>query len=169
MAIQLTTNLLKADMPYPFNKESGKKFKQVYKLFENGNKRAISEILKAAARYSQLPHFLNLAWQYYDEAGMKEEAVNILRQLEQKFPLFIFARINGSMEAFLAKDAEKMQGALGEELRIESLYPERKLFHTSEYLTYTRAVMLYYSFAFAGVLHLQISALAGVPCSRAVA
>ncbi|MCW3112820.1 MAG: preprotein translocase subunit SecA [Segetibacter sp.] len=145
MAIQLTTELLKADMPYPFAKASKKKFEQVFKLFEKGNKKAISEILKAAALYPQLPQFLNLAAQYFDQADMQEEKMKIMQDLKEKFPLFLFWRINESMDAFLKKDAEKMHELLGEELRLESLYPARKLFHTSEYLGYTRAVMLYYS------------------------
>jgi uncharacterized protein HemY len=77
-------------MPYPFTKDSKKKFEQVFKLFERGNKKAISEILKAAALYPQLPQFLNLASQYYDEAEMQEEKMKITQELREKFPSFLF-------------------------------------------------------------------------------
>lgn len=144
MAIKLTTDLFKADMPYPFTNKSYQVFKKLYNLLQKKNKSVITQILEAASKFPDQPHFLNLAAQYYDAFDNRKEATRINEQVKEKFPEYLFWRTNESLDGYLERNPDKMLALLGKELRLEKLYPERKLFHTSEYENYTKAVMLYY-------------------------
>ncbi|MCW3107344.1 MAG: hypothetical protein JWQ09_1850 [Segetibacter sp.] len=94
--------------------------------------------------FPEQPAFLNLAAQYFDTRDMREDASKINSQIKEKFPLFLFWRLNECANAFLERDAEKMKELLGDELRLDNLYPDRKLFHSSEYISYTKTAMLYF-------------------------
>lgn len=132
------------DMPYRFSVKSKMVFDQLYKMYEKGDKKVIERLLDAAESFPEVPHFLNLAALYYDAHDSREKAGEINKLVEEKFPSFLFWRVNKSLDAYLNEDAATMKVLLGDDLRLENLEPARKIFHFSEYVAYTRSVLLYY-------------------------
>jgi|GEM_PF-2096317 len=75
--------------------------------------------------------------------GRIGEATKIHQQTILQHPDYFFAKICTALNYYDQKQFSKMPGLLGENLELDILYPEKKIFHASEVMNYYKVVALY--------------------------
>lgn len=106
-------------------------------------KKLIEEILTEAKRYPGNPQFYNLAIVGY---GLMEDysgAYKLAKKAFSQFPNYIFAKINYMDALVRNKEYRKVEKILNSKYLLEDLYPDRTLFHYSEYKHYYRILIDY--------------------------
>ncbi|MBU1822592.1 MAG: DUF1186 domain-containing protein [Bacteroidetes bacterium] len=108
-------------------------------------KRTPERIQKAIAKYPRQPQFYNYLSTAYIQLGKNNKAREVNRKTYDKFPDYLFAKLGMAQIALSEKNFDKVHHYLGESLRLEDLYPERKIFHSTEVLNYYMLVGRYYT------------------------
>ncbi len=109
----------------------------------NPNKRTPERMKNAIAEFPNLPQFYNYLAMAYLNLNKESKANEINKKTIEKFPDYLYARVAVADEALKEEDYDQVRKYLGESLRLEDLYPERKVFHKTEVCNYY-AVAGYY-------------------------
>ena len=107
-------------------------------------KSAIKEIEQSMQRWPTNPVFHNYHHNAYKRLGKLETAHEILRNTIHKFPDYLFGKM-AYADSLLdqQKPAEALK-VLGGHLDLQSAFPEREEFHTSEFIGFYTIICRYY-------------------------
>jgi hypothetical protein len=108
-------------------------------------KRTPERIQKVIAKYPRQPQFYNYLATAYTQLGKNTKAREVNRKTYAKFPDYLFAKLGMAQIELSEGNYDKVQYYLGESLRLEDLYPDRKIFHITEVLNYYMLVGRYYT------------------------
>lgn len=129
LAIPRTDEPILDDMPPGFGADE---LEYLHSLALAGSNRAVPEIKKAISRFPGYPTLLNYLRVAYQKSGSRRQADGVLKQLAKEHPDYLFTRVGLAMKELDAERPEKAAEALCPDLDIQTLYPERQVFHFSE-------------------------------------
>ena len=148
---QLTDDPARTDSPYRPINPSARLDRLLGEMTEEShhpNKRTVERIRQAIADYPNQPQFYNYLANAYIQLDRPAKALEAHRKTHEKFPGYLFARVGLAEAAQDQGDDEEVRRPLGETMRLEDLYPERKIFQTVEVINYYTAAGIYHAYQF---------------------
>ncbi len=107
------------------------------------DKRIIEKLKNLVEIYPHIPMFKNYLSVAYNMQGMIPKSREINVRIIQEHPGYLFGKLNQANNFIERGEPEKVPGVLGESLELKDLYPERKIFHFTEYTNYLNVVIRY--------------------------
>lgn len=111
----------------------------------NGKSRVIPRLKKLIKEYPfivQLKNYLSAA---YKKTGKLKKAMKVNDQVLKENPDYLFARINKACKLHRDGEYDQMPKLLGIGFDLQALYPDRDLFHISEFLAMQGAAVRYFT------------------------
>ncbi len=121
---------------------------QKVKQKKNG---VIKELHHLIEKYPWVPQFKNQLGTLYQLQNNIEKANEVNHWLVREHPDYLFGKINLAMEHIHKAEYDKVPEILGPLVELKALYPERKVFHVNEIVSFCRAAIYY----FAGTKNLE--------------
>jgi uncharacterized protein YecA (UPF0149 family) len=110
----------------------------------NRKKKSIEgKLYEYIKEYPEIPQFKNRLSTYYELKGNREKAKELKLFTYQQHPDYLFGKITMALEYYYENKPEEMLALLGEQLELRALYPQRKIFHISEVMSYYKVAALY--------------------------
>lgn len=131
------TNLDGMETLSEFEKDSILDF---YHLVKENPKEALDQIPPYIKKYPLVPCLYNYLFIAYRSLELNREAISILKKSFELFPDYLFARVEYALYLLRRGEVEKAEGALGNAMTLTQLYPERKIFHISEYKSFAYVI-----------------------------
>ena len=91
------------------------------------------ELHKLIKKYPNVPAFKNYLVVYYQLAGEQEQAYKANRALVKQHPDYLFGKLNLCAEYLEKDELDEIPKVLGVALDLKDLYPNREVFHTTEF------------------------------------
>ncbi|WPD24445.1 MAG: hypothetical protein SD837_07740 [Candidatus Electrothrix scaldis] len=121
-----------------------KKVEQIRELAKNNPQRAIQEISKIYLRHQELPILNNYLCLSYQAIGDAENVDKITVKTYRSFPRYLFAKTNYAHTCLRKGEVDKFEEIFEHKSDLQSLYPERKVFHYTEFLSFMSVWAVYY-------------------------
>jgi hypothetical protein len=121
------------DHNYHYSDEIAELLHKTYLKVLKRKPHLIPELLKLVEKYPRIPAFKNYLSQYYNLVGKKEKAYEVNHWLVKEHPDYLHGKINLAAEAIYKKNYDEVPKILGNALDLKDLYPNRKVFHVSEF------------------------------------
>ncbi len=118
--------------------------KELYNLARTQPQHAISPLLDMIGKYPTVPVFYNYLRIAYEITGQSEKADELLEEIYQKFPDYLFAKTNYAFRCLRNGRREKVPEIFGNKFDLKLLYPHRLVFHLSEFTAFTSVMALYH-------------------------
>lgn len=117
---------------------------EIYDKIRKGKPYIKKKLDKLIKRYPNVPSLWNYQTAWYEAAGDIERAKQVNDEILKRFPRYIFAITNKAVFESAAGNVEEAYLLLGNgDLDISTLYPERKTFHITEFVSYSKAAVHY--------------------------
>jgi len=113
-------------------------------LEQKGGMKSVKKLLKLIEEFPQNPQLKNFLSVAYNNARKFDKAFEVNHWILAEHPSYLFGKLNLAAEYFEKGEFEKMPKILGEEMEIQSLYPERDTFHLSEVTGFYKIAVLYF-------------------------
>lgn len=104
----------------------------------------ISEIQKFIRQWPANPVLRNYLFNAYTISENREKAMDVITETRQLFPEYLFGKTCYAHWLILQKRASEVPAVFNGYIILSYLYPERKLFHFSEFIEFTSVWLLYY-------------------------
>ncbi|WP_157600911.1 M48 family metallopeptidase [Persicobacter sp. CCB-QB2] len=119
---------------------------QLYHLGENAkaDSRFLQRLRKFIHKHPNYPSAYNYLFSAYELLEQKSMAINVVDVMMERFPDYLFARVEAAKLDMEAGYFDEIHDLLGETLELEDLYPDRHIFHGAEVTTYYMTVAQYY-------------------------
>jgi len=121
------------------------KIDEIYAYLKTDPSRAIKNLLKIKKQYGDIPIVNNYLFISYMSAGYLENAEKIAKRNYKLFPRYLFAKINYANICLIKEDMREVQKILEWQPDLTALYPERKQFHITEFLSFMGIWALYHN------------------------
>ncbi len=142
---QISYEPFQADDGYVVPDELKKRLPEIHELALKGRKSSLPKFEKLIKRFPNVPQLKNYLIILLKKMGEMEKADAYNRKIYEQFPEYLFAKLNIAAEYLQNEMYEKVREILGEELELQALYPERKLFHISEVGAFFEIVIRYFA------------------------
>jgi Protein of unknown function (DUF1186)/SEC-C motif len=106
-------------------------------------KSIIEKLLNDIEKYPTIPQFKQQLATAYMLQKLSKKATECNHWLYKEHPTYLFALLNKAFDKYNQKNYEGMLEFLGNDLQLESLYPDRKEFHIDEVMNYLSACAIY--------------------------
>jgi hypothetical protein len=116
----------------------------LYFEIQEGKKNIIEKLLKLIEQHPnnpQLKNFLSIA---YKNIGKISKSYEVNRWIVKEHPNYLFGKLNIAAEHIEKKEYNKVPELLGNLLDIQEIYPERKIFHVGEVLSFNKLAIHYF-------------------------
>ncbi|MEL6657707.1 MAG: DUF1186 domain-containing protein [Bacteroidota bacterium] len=141
---QITGDPEDADHKFHYSLEVQGVLGKFHQLIERGNPKVLPRLIKAIKKYPRVPALRNYLTVYYHNQGNTKKAHEINRQIVEKFPDYLVARVNLAAEYLSSEAYDKVPEILGEALDLQGLYPNRKVFHFGEFQAINNVAVPYF-------------------------
>jgi hypothetical protein len=121
-----------------------KKITQIQEYTKTDPKKAIQEISKIYLRHRELPVLNNYLSLSYEALGDAENVDKITIKTYKSFPRYLFAKTNYAHICLRKGEMDKFEEIFEYKSDLQSLYPERNVFHYTEFLSFMSAWAFYY-------------------------
>lgn len=115
-----------------------------YYLAQEDPKRALQIIPGYIESYPNIPMLYNYLYVAYHKLQRPREAIKLLKETVQIFPDYLFGRVEYTLYLLRRGEPDKAFVALGSVGTLSQLYPERKIFHASEWKSFAYAMGWYW-------------------------
>ena len=129
----LTGNPDEVDNDLDYSKELGGLLRKTFmelQFEKEGMKEKLDQLIK---EYPNVPAFKNYLSFYYKMRGKLKEAYVVNGWLVKEHPDYLHGKLNLAAQYLAEKRYEKIPEILGEALDLKDMYPQRKVFHYSEF------------------------------------
>lgn len=129
----------------PIGKETDKVSKlldKYYPAHSLSNKVRVRELPKIVEQYPDVISFKNYLYASYQMAGMHDKAEQLLDEIIEEHPTYIFGFTNRMLNA-KKEELLDMGHFLGADRDIRNLITDREIFHYTEFVNYQHAAALY--------------------------
>jgi tetratricopeptide (TPR) repeat protein len=106
---------------------------------------ALKKIEKVLRAYPDLAIVRNYQVNAYLRLGEKEKAARLAEENYEKFPEYLFSRINYAMMFLEKGETNRIPAIFDYQFDLTRIYPKRRIFHISEYLSFMGVISLYHS------------------------
>jgi tetratricopeptide (TPR) repeat protein len=103
----------------------------------------LRELEALVEKHPYAPVFYNYLTVVYSRRDMQAEVERTIDSVLERFPDYIFARLNRAEKLMTAGDSDGALALLGPQLELRGLYPGRKRYHVSEFASYYCMVARY--------------------------
>ena len=117
---------------------------ELYNLIQKQPQQTIQPLLDLIAKYPQVPVFYNYLNVAYEMTKQPEQAYTILKLVYQQHPDYLFARTNYAFYCLKNHHLEKIPAIFEYHFDLKSLYPQRNVFHITEFTAFTTVMALYH-------------------------
>jgi tetratricopeptide (TPR) repeat protein len=117
---------------------------KLYSLTRTNPKQAIAPLLELIEKYPNVPVFYNYLRVAYEARGKKEKVDAVLTEVYQKHPDYLFAKTNYAFKCLRNGEPEEIPNIFDHKFDLKLLYPQRDIFHISEFSAFTGVMALYY-------------------------
>lgn len=117
---------------------------ELYNLIQKQPQQTIQPLLDLIAKYPQVPVFYNYLNVAYEMTEQPEKAYSILKLVYQQHPDYLFARTNYAFYCLKNYHFEKIPAIFEHHFDLKSLYPQRNVFHITEFTAFTTVMALYH-------------------------
>jgi tetratricopeptide (TPR) repeat protein len=124
------------DHKYHYSQQIEDLLHDTYVKVKKGKFRKPIPLLKLVEKYPNVPAFKNYLTVYYNLNGNKEKAFSSNRWLLKEHPDYLFGKINLAAEYIEKGQLDEVENILGKALDLKDLYPEREVFHITEFQSY---------------------------------
>ena len=140
---QVTNDGEQVDSPYS-NTPDGIDTEEMYYRVTSGDRSLEKELLQLIHKYPDTAIFHNYLSSLYEMLGKTKKYNKILMATFNQFPDYLFCQVNMAREYLRNDNLEKVTEILGEALSIGMRFPNRKVFHVSEFENFYDVVFNYY-------------------------
>ncbi|MCX6990071.1 MAG: DUF1186 domain-containing protein [Chlamydiae bacterium] len=116
----------------------------LYHLLEEKPEEVIKKTPEYISKHPNIPTLYNFLYGAYGKSGHPREATKIMKETVQLFPNYLFARVEYARYMLRRGEPDKAHAALENARTLSQLYPERKIFHASEWNVFAYAMSLYW-------------------------
>lgn len=95
-------------------------------------------------QYPEIPQFHNYLAAYYQKIGEKKRHQQAVEEMFRIFPDYLFGKIMKSRAALAENDLEAVEALMGEEMDLAKLYPDRSVFHETEFINFQLITVTYF-------------------------
>jgi len=117
---------------------------KIYSYIRNDPQKAINEIKKLNKIYKDIPVLNNFLCSCYEAIGDYENAEKIAIRNYNLFPKYLFAKTNYAQICLKNGKTDKIKKIFEGKFDLNSIYPSRKEFHISEFLSFMGVWSVYY-------------------------
>lgn len=121
------------------------KFKKGYGFLFEKPKRAISIFKELSEAHPHIPTLQNNLLVALSSIKSKSEVQQLNCQQYETFPNYLFAKTNYILYLVESERLEEVPSVLQGKYKLNLLYPERKIFHVTEHITFLGALGHYYA------------------------
>jgi len=115
------------------SKEHFIKYLALFEKIQKSSKECIPELEAFFKELPDIPEIANLLSFAYLQAKRMVDAEKLTEETYLKHPDYLFGRINFADQCLRCKEIAKVPAIFNNRLNLKELYPERKIFHFSEY------------------------------------
>jgi tetratricopeptide (TPR) repeat protein len=105
---------------------------------------ALPELLELVKKHPDVPTFFNYLYVAYTLLGYKDKAKAVLAECCEKHPDYLFTKLSLAGVYLQEGKAEKIPEIFDNKFDLSMLYPDRRVFHISEYVGFASTMGLYY-------------------------
>ncbi len=142
---QISYEPFQSDDGYVVPDELKKRLPEIHELALKGRKSSVPKFEKLIKRFPNVPQLKNYLHVLLLKMGETKKAEEYNQKIYEEFPNYLFAKLNMAASYMYNEMYEKVPEILGEELELQALYPERKLFHVSEIASFFEIVIRYFA------------------------
>jgi tetratricopeptide (TPR) repeat protein len=137
------------DTPYPANRAfeaflGPDRHNELHELIHDDPAAAIPELERVLAAYGPAPLLYNWLAAAYIRIGNHEKADEMQRLNYEKFPDYLFAKINHADTLLMEGKVEQAAKVVDHKFDLKLLFPHRSLFHVSEFVAMASLAIHYY-------------------------
>ncbi len=121
------------------------RIKELHDMALSTPKEAVTEIKALIKKYPNIPMLYNYLNAAYTKLGNIEEREAIVMECYQKFPDYLFGRLNYAQLCMQRGEIEKIPEIFDDKFDLTLLYPHRKRFHISEFVNFSGVIGVYYA------------------------
>ncbi|MBI5681499.1 MAG: hypothetical protein HZC47_11450 [Methanobacterium sp.] len=107
----------------------------------------IPELLRFIEKYPHVPLFYNYLSNAYLIAGNIPDAEKLIVECYNKFPEYLFAKVGYANVLLKKGEGSKVPDIFDDKSNLRDLYPEREVFHISEFVAFTDTLVRYFLFS----------------------
>jgi len=137
------------DMGYGNDPEENKTAESIHsRLFANRPSRKelsrlVEEIRDAMNKWPSSPIFHNYLYNAHVLLKQEKEALSVLQTQTAQFPDYLFAKVSLAQRLLQSDRPTEVPALFNGKFDLSSLYPKRKSFHISEFITFTTVICFY--------------------------
>lgn len=125
--------------------EIAERFPQIHQLALEGKRSNIKVIQELIEEYPSVPQLKNYLSVLYRELNDKQKVYDVNKWILAEHPDYLFGILNLAAEHYIEGEFEKMPDAMGHDMMLKSLYPDRDTFHIMEVVAFFKIAILYYT------------------------
>lgn len=112
--------------------------------FENSTPKLIEKLHQLILKHPTVPQLKNYKATAYQLQGKQAKSLETNEWASREHPDYLFAKLNTANHFIEIGEPDKVPELLGENLELQSLYPEREIFHLGEFTSYYKIAIRYF-------------------------
>ncbi|MEW5802002.1 MAG: hypothetical protein AB1847_07845 [bacterium] len=120
-----------------------KQIEQLHEAISSKPAEAIPSLLKLIEKYPQVPVLDNYLTAAYRLTGQEEKADSLTLESYKRHPDYLFSKIDYAFYCLQQGDPYKIPEIFDHKLELRLLYPDRRKFHISEFMSFMGIMALY--------------------------
>lgn len=133
-----------SDMMKAFTETEKELILDLYDLLQEDPAQVVEQAPSHLSQYPNIPTLYNYLYSAYRRLHQPQAAMKILQETLRLFPDYLFSRVEYALYFLRRGEPEKAYAALGNANTLSQLYPDRTVFHVSEWKAFSFAMSLYY-------------------------
>lgn len=129
--------------PYNVDAKIGELLEETFVDVNEKREGVVDKLARYIELYPGIPHFENRLASYYQLIGNLQKAKEINLLTLERHPEYLFGKVSLALSYYYEEKFDEIPALLGDRLELDALYPQRKVFHISEVMSYYQLVAMY--------------------------
>ncbi len=130
---------------YPVPLELEIQLEELYLFAIKGKQSSVKKFTRLIEKYPGVPALKNYLSVLYVSMGNIKKSHEVNHWAVAEHPEYLFGKLNMAAEYFEKEKYNKIPEILGESMELKKLYPQRDIFHISEFCGFLKIAILYFS------------------------
>lgn len=141
--LRLSEYIITEDAIGKYSNKIQKRIEELHALLHKNPENAIPKILEAIEKHPRVPTFCNYISVAYKLSGNSEKSEFWAHETYRRHPDYLFAKINLANLYLEKKQLDKVEELFDGTFDLKLLYPKRKKYHITEFVSFLGMVGLY--------------------------
>lgn len=119
-------------------------FHQLSKMINKNARQVIPGLIELVDKHKNIPVLSNLLYAAYSMTNELDKAEKIAEESYKKFPEYLFSRVNYAHICLMKGELNKVPEILDHKFDLREIYPERKKFHITEFISFSGVTCWYF-------------------------